>query len=250
MQKSMSQLPILRAECFKKHSAIQFGMSTRKGGVSPAPLGMNLSFSVGDTEENVRRNRELFFGALQIRLEELATQRQVHSGNVRVVQQPGNYPDCDAMITNQRRVFLCVSVADCVPIFLFDENKMIVAGIHAGWRGTKAGIVTNTIDLMKEEFDSDPGKIVAFIGPSARVCCYEVGEEIASQFESKFVSRRGGKNFLDIKSANAAQLVQSGIPASCIEISPLCTITTKDLLHSFRRDGEHSGRMMGVIGLL
>lgn len=225
-------------------------MSTRKGGVSPEPLGMNLSFNVGDAEENVRRNRELFFGALQIQLEELATQRQVHSSNVRIAQQPGSYPDCDALITNQPRVFLCVSVADCVPIFLFDENKMIVAVIHAGWRGTSGGIICNTIDLMKKEFGSDPGKIVAFIGPSASVCCYEVGEEVASQFELRFVSRRYGKISLDLKSANVAQLVQSGVPASSIEVSPLCTITAKDLLHSFRRDGERSGRMMGVVGLI
>ena len=225
-------------------------MSTRLGGVSPTPLGMNLSFSVGDNEENVQRNRELFFGALEVRLDELATQRQIHSGNVKIVRQPGNYPDCDAMITNQHRVFLCVSVADCVPIFLFDEKKMVVAGIHAGWRGTKAGIVSNTINLMKKEFGSDPENIVAFIGPSASVCCYEVGEEVASQFETGFVMRRDGKIFLDLKSANTSQLVQSAVPASSIEISPLCTITEKDTLHSYRRDGDRSGRMMGVIGLL
>ncbi len=240
---------ILKADCFQNRSAIQFGMSTRLGGVSAEPMGMNLSFSVGDAEENVQRNRELFFGALAIRPDELATQVQIHSGNVRVVSQPGNYPDCDAMITNQHRVFLCVSVADCVPIFLFDEKKMVVAGIHAGWRGTKAGIVSNTINLMKNEFGSDPAKIIAFIGPSASLCCYEVGEEVASQFEPKFVSRRDGKTFLEIKSANAAELIRSGVLASSIEVSPLCTISETDLLHSYRRDGDRSGRMMGVIGL-
>ncbi len=246
----MNQPYILKADCFKNRSAIQFGISTRKGGVSPEPLGMNLSFSVGDTEENVQRNRELFFGHLQIRLDELATQHQIHSGSVRVVRQPGNYPDCDAMVTNVRRVFLCVSVADCVPIFLFDEKKMIVAGIHAGWRGTKAGIVANTITLMKREFGSDPEKVVAFIGPSASACCYEVGEDVASEFESRYISRRDGKIFLNLKAVNAAELVRSGVPASSIEVSPLCTITANELLHSFRRDGQHSGRMMGVIGLL
>ncbi|MEO8167216.1 MAG: peptidoglycan editing factor PgeF [bacterium] len=241
---------ILKADCFKSFPAIQFGMSTRKGGVSPEPFGMNLSFSVGDAEENVRRNRELFFGALEIRLDALATQRQIHSGNVQVVRQPGNYHDCDAMITSQPGVFLCVSVADCVPIFLFDEKNKVVAGIHAGWRGTKAGIVSNTINLMKKEFGSDPAKIVAYIGPSASACCYEVGGEVASQFISEFVIPRDGKILLDLKAANTVQLVQSGVSSSSIEVSSLCTITETQLLHSFRRDGVHSGRMMGVIGLL
>lgn len=241
---------ILKADCFRDRAAIQFGMSTRKGGVSPEHLGMNLSFSVGDAEEHVQRNRELFFGALEIRLDELATQRQIHSGNVRVVRQPGNYPNCDGMITSQHRVFLCVSVADCVPIFLFDEKKMVVAGVHAGWRGTKAGIVLNTINLMKTECGSNPDNIVAFIGPSASACCYEVGEEVASRFESKFVSAKDGRIFVDLKSANTAQLMQSGVPSSSIEVSPLCTIAEKDILHSYRRDGNRSGRMIGVIGLL
>ncbi len=241
---------ILKADCFKNFPSIQFGMSTRNGGMSPEPFGMNLSFSVGDAEENVRRNRELFFGALEIRLDELATQRQIHSGDVQVVRQPGNYHDCDAMITGQPRVFLCVSVADCVPVFLFDEKNKVVAGIHAGWRGTKAGIVSNSINLMKKEFGSDPAKIVAYIGPSASACCYEVGGEVASEFMSEFVIPRNGKVLLDLKAANAAQLVQSGVSSSSIEVSSLCTITETQLLHSFRRDGVHSGRMMGVIGLL
>jgi len=243
-------IPILKADSFKSQPSIRFGMSTRRGGVSPEPLGMNLSYRVGDVEENVRQNRQLFFDALDIKVEELAVPRQVHSSTIRVVQASGSYPDCDALITNCRRVFLCVSVADCVPVFLFDEEKKIVAGIHAGWRGTAGKIVSRTVERMRSEFGSNPSKVIAFIGPCASECCYEVGEEIVSQFDPTLVSRRNGKVFLDLKSANAAQLVQSGVPVASIEVSPLCTITAKDLLHSFRRDGDRSGRMMGVIGLI
>ena len=246
----MSQIPIIEAKCFKNYPSIQFGMSTRLGGVSPAPLGMNLSFNVGDKETNVRKNRELFFGSLDIKLDELAMPGQVHSSEVKVVTEPGSYAECDALITNQQRVYLCVSVADCVPVFVFDQKRKVIAAIHAGWRGTAGKIAERSLEKMITEFSSDPSEVKAFVGPSASLCCYSVGEEVASQFDERFVHRLDGKIFIDLKSANVAQLVSNGIPESAIEVSPLCTVTESQLLHSFRRDKEKSGRMMGVIGII
>jgi YfiH family protein len=240
----MSTTRTIQAESFRNFPRLQFGMSTRVGGVSPATLGMNLSFSVGDDEANVKQNRELF------RLNELAIPRQVHSATVVRAHAPGSYAECDALITDQRRVFLCVSVADCVPVFVLDTKKRVIAGIHAGWRGTAGNIVSHSIDAMKREFASDPSDMIAFVGPSAGLCCYSVGGEVAAQFDHEFVHHLNGKVFVDLKLANASQLVASGVSPSAIEISPLCTITESTLLHSFRRDKEHSGRMMGVIGLL
>lgn len=246
----MSQIHILQAECFKDHPSIQFGMSTRHGGVSRAPLGMNLSFNVGDDESNVKKNRELFFGNLNIRQEELAIPRQVHGNTVNVAAKPGTYVECDALITDKHRLFLCVSVADCVPVFVFDKKRKVVAGIHAGWRGTANKIVLCTLEMMMKEFSSNSPDMVAFVGPSASRCCYTVGEEVASQFDERFVRRLDGKVFVDLKSANVAQLASTGIPELAIEVSPLCTITESQLLHSYRRDKEKSGRMICVIGIL
>ncbi|MBM2842054.1 MAG: hypothetical protein HW412_2582, partial [Bacteroidetes bacterium] len=96
----------------------------------------------------------------------------------------------------------------------------------------------------------NPCDMTAFVGPSAAVCCYNVGEEVASQFEERFIHRLDGKTFVDLKLANLTQLREVGIARSAIEVSPLCTIADAQLLHSFRRDKEKSGRMMAVIGLL
>jgi YfiH family protein len=245
----MDQRAIIRAECFDRFPSVVAGMSTRQGGISQPPLGMNVSFGVGDAEENVKRNRELFFGSLGISLEELAIPKQVHSSVVRTVGAPGSYAECDALVTNVRRVFLCVSVADCAPILLYDRKKEVVAGIHAGWRGTAGRIVERTIHVLRDEFQSSPENLIAFIGPCASVCCYSVGEEVAAQFDNAALHRIDGRVFLDLKEANRQQLAEGGVPRSAIEVSPLCTIGESMLLHSYRREKENSGRMFATIGL-
>lgn len=248
-QAQVNNLVILQAELLQENKRVVFGMSTRAGGVSPEPLGMNLSFRVGDAESNVRTNRELFFARLGIRADELALPMQVHSGTVRNVYEPGLYPDCDALITNRRRVFLGVSVADCVPLFLFDRRREVVAAVHAGWRGTAKRIAERTIEQMVKDFSCRAADIVAFIGPSAGDCCYEVGTDVAALFDERFVRHREEKFFVDLKNANAAQLVGLHVPPSSVEISSSCTICQSSLFHSYRRDRERSGRMMAVIGL-
>ncbi len=225
-------------------------MSTRQGGVSPQPYGLNLSFRVGDADENVERNRELFLGRLGVGRDELAIPHQVHSSVVKSVDHPGIYEQCDALVSNRRRVFLCVSVADCVPIFLFEKKQSVVAAIHAGWRGSLHRIVERTVELMVHHYACNPSDMIAYIGPSARSCCYEVGKEVARRFATDFIRKERERFFLDLKNSNLAQLTQSGVPVSGIEISEHCTICEPALFHSYRRDGQKSGRMLGVIGLL
>ena len=240
---------VIRSSILSSQAHIVNGVSTRDGGVSPAPLGMNLSFNVGDAKENVVRNRERFFGGLGIRPEDIAVPQQRHTDNVRVVSAAGSYENCDALVTNTRGIYLVVSIADCVPIFLVDVGKGVVACVHAGWRGTQREIVQRSLEIMTKEFDSDPADVLAFIGPSAGVCCYEVGEEVAGQFPKEHIEFRGDRSFLNLKSANKHQLLASGIREENVEIRDDCTICNGDIYHSFRREKEHSGRMMAVVGI-
>lgn len=243
-------MEVIRSEAFSNYPEVIFGMSTRQGGVSPGKLNLNLSFNVGDVRANVEENRRRFFHALNVSESSIAFPAQCHSNVVRIALHAGKYEACDALITSQENIFLAVSVADCVPIFLFDEKTKAVAGIHAGWRGTRARIVENTVQLMKKEFSVQPSDLLAFIGPSASQCCYEVGSEVASGFETEFLKESGNhKKKLDLKAANRAQLLQSGLIAKNIELHPACTICTTELFHSYRRDGEESGRMLGIIGI-
>src|SRR6266852_4515116 len=187
-----------------------FGISTRLGGVSREPLGMNLSFSVGDDPADVRANRLKFFDMLNIREDRIAFQRQTHSDHVKTVTAPGVYDDCDALVTSGRDVFLAVSVADCVPIFLFDPETTTVAAVHSGWRGSKSQILRTAVATMIDQFGALSEHIIGYIGPSAGVCCYEVGDEVASQFEDKFIARtEGRKPRLDLKRFNRSLLVES-----------------------------------------
>lgn len=224
-------------------------MSTRKGGVSPEPFGMNASFSVGDTTANVTENRRRFLDALGIPSDRLAIPQQCHSATVRNVKTAGVYELCDALMTNVCNVVLSVIVADCAPVFLFDAEKKAVACVHAGWRGTGQQILLKTIRSMQLEFGSNPEDIYAFIGPSAGQCCYEVGEDVSQNFDDEFLSCRNGKTYLDIKRANKEQLRTAGVPISNTEVHRDCTICGQEWYHSYRRDREKSGRMMAIIGL-
>ncbi len=210
---------------------------------------MNISYHVGDDERNVSRNRRIFLKALSVPEEALAIPQQQHTATVCVVNSPGRYDNCDALVTGVPGIFLSVSVADCTPIFLFDRKNNVVGCVHAGWRGTEQRIAENTLRTMVEQFNSNPADILAYIGPSANACCYEVGDDVAGKFDQRFIVRRGTRKYLDIKSANEDQLRTGGIPPSNIEKNTDCTICNPQLYHSYRRDRQRSGRMMGVIGI-
>lgn len=246
----MEDIPIIFSEKFSRYNEIKFGFSTRKGGISSEPYGMNLSFNVGDERLNVLGNRERFFGALDIGLDELVIPRQVQGGLIRRVYTQGGYDACDGLITNSKGVFLTISAADCLSIFMFDPIRKAIGAVHAGWRGSSMNIVGRAVKLMGEEFETDASDLIVYVGPAAGICCYEVGEEVANNFKEEFLVRGNTQNpHLDLKLHTKIELIDSGVVESNIEISKFCTICMLELFHSYRRDGEKSGRMMGVMGL-
>ena len=235
---------------FEPLAFLRFAMSTRQGGVSAEPYGMNLSYHVGDDPQAVRENRRLFLASVGAGEGSLAQPKQCHSARVMRADRWGPYESCDGLISNRRGLFLAVSVADCLPIFLADPVHKAIAAVHAGWRGTEAAIVTNAVRLMAREFGTSGSDLVAYLGPSARSCCYEVGPEVAQKFRDHVVERREGRLYLDIVKENVSQMVDVGVQERNIEVNPMCTITEKLLLHSYRRDSSRSGRMLGVIGIV
>ena len=225
------------------------GMSTRSGGVSVEPLGLNLSFRVGDIRERVIENRKLFFEALPVDSRSVAFPLQCHSTTVKNINVPGEYPECDALTTSRTGLALAITIADCVPILLFDPKRRAAAAVHAGWRGSAGRILEKTLTVMSEEYGVDPQDILAFIGPSAHSCCYDVGQEVAEQFPAAFrIPGPDGKFFIALSEFNKQQLVDCGVPPDAVEIHPHCTICDNHY-HSFRRDGDASGRMVAVIAM-
>ena len=222
---------IVSASIFSGFPEVRFAFSTRDG-------------------NNVHDYEQSFLRSAEVETKRLAIPKQVHGKTVMKVSAPGVYPDSDALITNQRDVFLQVSVADCLSIFLYDQTSHSVGAVHAGWRGSVEKITLFAFQRMVQEFSAKPETTRVFIGPSARSCCYEIGEDVASQFDEQFVMRKPNtRPHLDMQSFNVSVLTSLGIQKLNIEVSPHCTICTPELFHSYRRDGTKAGRMIGILGL-
>jgi len=213
------------------------------------PFYNNLSKHVGDSEENIVQNRSRFFGSLGIDPSRLVHGNQVHSNNVIIVSEPGLYKESDGFITTDKNLFLVISVADCLPVMIYDKKNRIAANIHAGWRGTQKKIVSRAMEILFSEFSSKTEDIRIFLGPCIGRINFEVGEEVAEMFDDEFTEKRNGKYYVDIAGDNLAQIKSYGIKDKNIENCGLCTYDNAENLHSYRRDKERSGRMFAVIGM-
>ena len=234
-------VPVIGSKLFSKYPEVKFGISTKLGGVSKNGFGMNLCFSVGDDEKDVKENRRRFFSSLGIGIDTLAIPRQVHGDEVLAVKRPGIFENTDALITNTPEVSLCVSIADCLPILIFDPSSFSIAAVHSGWRGSQVRILSKAIDLMKITYGANPSDFICYIGPAAKSCCYEVGEEVAQLFTPTYVIRTAEKKpHLDLQKLNNDILFHHGVQEGNIEVAEECTICTPTLLHSYRRDGKRS----------
>ncbi|MEK6649434.1 MAG: peptidoglycan editing factor PgeF [Bacteroidota bacterium] len=243
----MSEIPRVLPTIFASVPGVHAAMSTRVGGVSRAPLGMNLSLRVGDDEAAVHENRSRFFGALGTSEADAAFAAQCHSATIVRVDRPGVHQSCDALVTQHLDIVLAVSVADCVPILISDRQGTLVAAIHAGWRGSKQHVVANTVGLIRQDQGVMPNDLLAFIGPCAGPCCYEVGAEVSVLFHGETVRQLESRTTLDLAAENRRQLERAGLASRNIETDGRCTICGSELFHSYRRDGEASGRMLAAI---
>ena len=177
--------------------------------------------------------------------ERTAKLRQAHGAAVVDVAVPGEQGEGDALITAAPDVWLEVRTADCVPLLVADPVRRIVAAVHAGWRGTAASISRITVETLRAEWGSNPGDLQVAIGPCIGLCCFEVGENVASQFP-EHLSRSAPRPHVDLVAANRQQLIAAGVPRAMIESLDFCTVCDPDRFHSFRRDGG-PGRMIAAI---
>jgi hypothetical protein len=246
---NLANLVIIKSRLFKHYPEIIFGFSTKIGGGRGAPYYFNLSHSVGDDETVVKDNRKLFFEMLGLGIENVAMQKQVHGDTINYVVKGGFCGESDAMITGNPNIGLAISSADCSSIFLYDKKNKVIAAVHSGWRGTQQKILLKTLQKLKFEFNSQPGDIVAYLGPSISQMNYEVGSEVAKLFDNKYLIAKGDKFLLDVAGNNFDMLINFGLDKANVQISNYCSYAMDELLHSYRRDGLHSGRAFGVIAL-
>ena len=246
----MSKKPaVIKSKLLSEYPEIVYGMSTKLGGYDNPPYYNNLSYYVGDFRDIVQTNRDEFFDKLRIDPKRLAIPQQIQGDNVEVIDEPGTYSDADALITEESNIYLVVSVADCIPVSVYDKSKKVIANIHSGWRGTEKKIVPKTINKMMTKFGCKPENMIVFIGPGINKHNFEVGAEVAELFDKKYVENSKGKFYLDLLASITDQIKETGIPEDNIETCEMCTYDEEDYLHSFRRDKTKSGRMFSVIGM-
>lgn len=226
--------------------------STRHGGVSPAPFAsLNLGINTDDAPANVEENRHRFFRGIGASAFGFASSHQVHGTDVLNATQAGRFDGYDALITNRPGLLLGVTVADCVPILIYDSEHRAVAAIHAGWRGTVGGIVTKTLATMQQQFGTVGSHCYAYVGTCIDGTTFEVGEEVAKQFAPTFVqvNPHRQKRCANLKAANVSLLNGSGVPAAQIEVSVFSTVLNNSDYFSYRAEGGQTGRMLAVIGI-
>ena len=232
-------------------------VTTRHGGVSQVPFdSLNLGNFVGDPVENVRENWKRVHAALELNPGATVDARQAQAGAVARVgaaDRGTRIQNVDALITDAPGVPLLLRFADCVPIMFFDPAHHAIGLAHAGWRGTVAKVVTNTVLEMQSHFATEPAQLVAVIGPSIGPCCYTVGADVQERVRSAFPDAPGlltglnGATRLDLWEANALQLRELGVKN--IEVSGLCTSDRTDEWYSWRREKGQTGRFAAIIAL-
>jgi len=244
------------------------GFSTRGGGQSPMPENsLNLAGFNEDAAENILENRRRFLKLFPGEWA-LAGCWQMHGVDVRAVKDradakpaedgTGETIYCDAIVSNAVNVLAGVKTADCVPLLMGDPRTGAFAAVHAGWRGTFAGIVFYALERMGNEYGARPEDVTVAIGPAAAACCYEVGSEVIDGFKERFADAdslftptREGHARIDLLKANHDQLIASGVDPERIYTAPLCTMCRTDLFFSYRREKKllgKVGRLMSVVG--
>jgi polyphenol oxidase len=174
--------------------------------------------------------------------------QQIHSNKVVLANgRRGCLDQADALVSNEPGNLIGIRTADCVPILIVDPMNRVVAAVHAGWRGTVAEIAIGTVRRLIQEFNSDPGNLLAAIGPAIGPCCFEVGPEVAAQFQTGTLAEG---HMVDLPEANLRQLTGAGLSPDHIDVMRLCTVCSgPNQFHSFRRDQNRSGRMVSAIGI-
>jgi len=218
---------------------------------------LNVGF-LNQSESQIRNNRSFILAKLNLKLEQLVCAQQTHSANVYIAEEKDKGRgaficdealfNMDAFVTKGKNIVLSVFIADCLPVFIFDKVKNIIAIVHAGWKGTKASIVKKTIFVMQQAFESEPKDLVALLGPSIRRCCYEVGEEFKEYFR-RGIYQKEDKIYLDTVEINYLQLKEIGVLDSNIFDSGICTCCQNDKFFSFRKEKDACGRQMALIAM-
>lgn len=250
-------LVFYRSDKLLGFSDLVHAVTTRHGGVSLAPFdSLNMSSHVGDEPARVQENLDRLHLALGLDRQATVDASQAQADKVARItpnERGTRIRGVDGLITNSRGIPLMLRFADCVPIILFDPIHRAIGIAHAGWRGTVARVLTNTVNAMRTEFETAPADLIACIGPSIGPCCYEIGADVSDKVEAAFpdtheiLLSKNGSIHLNLWQANAVQLRELGVRH--IEIAEVCTADRTYDFYSWRREDAKTGRFAALIAL-
>ena len=260
-EKEVNGVPFLSYPMLEETGIVNHGFSTRLGGVSKGCWAtMNISTTRGDDPEDVRENQRRIAGAIGVQPEDMTFTNQTHTTNVAVVKagdRGKRFQETDGMITDVPGICLVTSYADCIPLFFADSRDQCIGLSHSGWRGTVGNIAQVTVDALIREYNANPAYIKAVIGPGICRGCYEVSEDVAVQFQKKYLpqeaehivtpGKRVGKYQLDLQLANYYNLIHAGIHPEHIAVADVCTCCNSDLLFSHRATKGRRGILCGMM---
>ena len=264
-QRQKGELEYLVFPKLEETGVVEHLFTTRTGGVSNGIYStMNLSFSRGDDLECVRENYRRIGEVLGTDPEHMVASKQTHTTNIHLVTKadagngitrPSVYDDIDGLATDIPGIALVTFYADCVPLYFVDPVHRAIGLAHSGWRGTVAGMGACMVRYMQEHFNSRPEELVAAIGPSICVDCYEVSEEVAEQFREVFPEdvlqpgKAPGKYQLDLWKANQSILLRAGIQPEHMAVTKVCTCHNPEYLFSHRASHGQRGNLAAFLML-
>ena len=262
--RAVGEVGIFTLPAFSREKGIDHGFSTRTGGVSQGDFAsLNLSFTRPEQRENVVENYRIFCKAADIPLESMVMDSYEHGMTVLRVDKRDcgrgytrePLPPCDGLVSNDPAVTLITGHADCMAFYLYDPVRRCIGLAHAGWRGALGRIGTVLANKLCTEFGSRPEDLLAGVGPSICPSCFEVGEDVAQDFETAFpeLPLRGknaaGRPTIDLWGVAVAQLSEAGVSPERICLSDVCTME-EPRLYSHRRDKGKTGGMSAYLRLL
>lgn len=261
-------VPYLAFPALERTGIVCHGFSTRMGGVSTGVYStMNFAFLKGDDPDHVRENYRRMAKAIGVDEEKMVLSWQTHTTNIRKVTEDDagkgitrerDYQDIDGLITDVPGLTLVTFYADCVSLYFLDPVRRAVGLSHSGWRGTVGRMGQATVEAMGREYGSNPGDIIACIGPSICQDCYEVGEEVAAEFRRAFsekywpellCAKPEGKYLLNLWRANEIVLLEAGVKAENIQVTDICTHCNPDYLFSHRTMGSERGNLAAFLSI-
>ena len=261
-ERIVNGVPYLVYPMLEQTGVVKHGFTTRLGGVSKGYCAtMNISTTRGDDPRDVEENKRRLAEAIGVRPEDMTFTHQTHTVNVAVVEEEDRgkrFMETDGMVTNVPGICLVTFYADCVPLYLVDPVRKVIGLSHSGWRGTVNRMGRVTLEKMHEVYGTDPGDVVAAIGPSICQDCYEVSEDVIEQFraafpqdkwDALFYGKPDGKYQLDLWEANHQIMLGAGLKEEHISMPNLCTCCNPEFLFSHRASHGRRGNLGAFLGI-